>query len=80
MCDDLQLDHETVGKGAKSKYIVVSKKNKEPSSSSSSSESEQDDYIKEHKPKVNFKSKKLLEVLCEPDAITTLINFSLSYD
>ena len=36
--------------------------------------------MKEHKPKVNFKSKKVLEVFCEPDGITTLINFSLSFD
>ena len=52
----------------------------EESSSSSSSESEDGDFKKEHKPKVNFKSKKLLEVLCEPDEIKTVMNFSQSYE
>jgi len=78
-CDDIQLVHETVGRGAKGKYIVVRRKDT-IASSSSSSDSEEGDYIKEHKPKINLKNKKLMEVLCEPDEVTILLNFSLSFD
>lgn len=64
-----------MGRGASGKYIVVSKKENLPPSSSSS-DYEDNDYIKEHKPKV-IKSQKALEVLCEPDSIKLLSNFQI---